>query len=157
MKMTKSDYGPKRWFPKVITAGDEKGQMRGAEERRIRPFVRCASRADAHSAWLRRGLDVLRGRIDRYDLTIKPSRRSNIQFSHQLFTDAIYMSVSSPAGGKVSSELDTVDLTVKTLSSHLVARIFNSPANSSRTTYVRVELYPPEDGRCFACILLVVV
>eukprot|EP00959_Pyramimonas_sp_CCMP1952_P435718 9124201-Pyramimonas_sp.AAC.1 len=38
----------------------------------------------------------------------------------------------------VHCRMHTVELTVKTLLSHLITRKFNSPTNSSRTSYVRV-------------------
>eukprot|EP00959_Pyramimonas_sp_CCMP1952_P167663 3504220-Pyramimonas_sp.AAC.2 len=38
--------------------------------------------------------------------------------------------------------MDTEELTVKTLSSHLLTREFNSPTNSLRTPYVRAEPLP---------------
>eukprot|EP00959_Pyramimonas_sp_CCMP1952_P374741 7848305-Pyramimonas_sp.AAC.2 len=43
-------------------------------------------------------------------------------------------------------DTDTVELTDKTLSTHLVAREFNSPTNSLRTPHVRVEPYKVRAG-----------
>eukprot|EP00959_Pyramimonas_sp_CCMP1952_P376739 7890640-Pyramimonas_sp.AAC.1 len=42
----------------------------------------------------------------------------------------------------VGFDTDTVEVTVKTLLSHLVTRKFNSPTIVLRTAYVRVEPYP---------------
>eukprot|EP00976_Prorocentrum_cordatum_P064620 1177561-Prorocentrum_minimum.AAC.1 len=50
---------------------------------------------------------------------------------------------SAMSGGLLTLGLDTdtVKLTVKTLSSHLITQEFNSPINFSRTPYVCVEPY----------------
>eukprot|EP00976_Prorocentrum_cordatum_P089488 1187744-Prorocentrum_minimum.AAC.1 len=51
--------------------------------------------------------------------------------------------VRAVCGTAEGLDTDTVKLTVKPLFSHLVTREFNSPTNSLRTSYVRVE---PRDG-----------
>eukprot|EP00976_Prorocentrum_cordatum_P095135 1190064-Prorocentrum_minimum.AAC.4 len=56
------------------------------------------------------------------------------------------MDQSDTGNPAVRLDTDTVELTVKTLLSHLITREFNSPTNSLRTQYVRVEPYPALEG-----------
>eukprot|EP00959_Pyramimonas_sp_CCMP1952_P117646 2459356-Pyramimonas_sp.AAC.1 len=66
-----------------------------------------------------------------------PSHHSRIQLSHRFFTDTLGL------------DTDTVKWTVKSLSSRLVTRKFNSPANSSRRRQERAA------GRMYRRMLIV--